>query len=71
MVLLRAPLSMHIQFSHCSGDGRRSRGEIGEEGSSSQEPPPKKLRSMTMKDSSHGNYDVVRVVGTQNRQLPH
>ena len=23
-----------------------------------------------MKDASHGNYDVMRVVGTQNRQFP-
>lgn len=23
-----------------------------------------------MKDASHGNYDIVRVVGTQNRQFP-
>ena len=25
---------------------------------------------MTMKDASHGNCDVMRVVGTQNRQFP-
>lgn len=60
--------------AHCSGDGRWSRGEdegAGEEGSSSsEEPPPKKSRSMTKRDASHGNDDVMRVVGTQNRQFP-
>ena len=62
--------------AHCSGGGRwRGRGEdeaaAGEEGSSSsEEPPPKKSRSMTKRDASHGNGDVMRVVGTQNRQFP-
>ena len=61
---------------HCSGDRRRQgRGEdeaaAGEEGSSSsEEPPPKKSRSMTERGASHGNGDVMGVVGTQNRQFP-